>query len=141
MQTLGTMFNNQRDLLRIHGLECGFPNSSVSHLKKQLIYLRWQGLLQDPEEGVGLAAHRHRQAQVLHAVLDVALRKQLLSQLHLWRSTTWLVYSTAWKWLKLLIIYPEHFKHASCMLIALANGSDIYTIETAQIVVSCHSRT
>ena len=64
---------------------------NVSHLKKQLIYLRWQGLLQDPEEGVGLAAHRHRQAQVFHAVLDVALCQQLLSQLYLWRSTTWLV--------------------------------------------------
>ena len=53
------------------------------HLEKELVDLRRECLLQDAEEGVGLAAHRHRQAQVLHAVLHVALREQLLAQLHL----------------------------------------------------------
>ena len=60
------------------GLACLFP-----HLEKELVDLRRECLLEDAEEGVGLAAHRHRQAQVLHAVLHVALREQLLAQLHL----------------------------------------------------------
>ena len=54
-----------------------------SHLEEELVDLRRQCLLKDAEEGVGLAAHGHRQAQVLHAVLHVALRKQLLAKLHL----------------------------------------------------------
>ena len=54
-----------------------------SHLKEQLVYLRWQCLLEDSKEGVRLTAHRHSQTQVLHAVLHVALRQQLLPKLHL----------------------------------------------------------
>ena len=53
------------------------------HLKEQLVYLWGQCLLEDSEEGVRLTAHSNSQAQVLHAVLHVTLRQQLLAKLHL----------------------------------------------------------
>ena len=57
----------------------------VEVLEEQLVDLRRQRLLEDPEEGVGLAADGHGEGEVLHAVLDVALREELLAELDLER--------------------------------------------------------
>jgi len=48
-----------------------------------MIDLGRECLLEDGEEGVGLAADRHREGQVLHPVGDVPRGQQLLAQLNL----------------------------------------------------------
>merc|ERR1719315_471435 len=51
--------------------------------EQHLEHWRWQGLLKDLEELLGLAAHRDRIGQMIHTLLIVSLSKEFLSQLDL----------------------------------------------------------
>ena len=65
-----------------HGAAGGvLPDLLLGHvqvLQQQLVDLRRQGLLEDAQEAVGLAAHSHGQRQVLHTVLGTGKYRLIL---------------------------------------------------------------